>query len=633
MSASFLPEGQHCVCITKLETKASKSSAGEYISVTLVCATGDDKGKRHFDRITTVTASHQAITMGVSRKVEYIKATVGIPEIGAENTPTPKLEDAMFKPFIVTLAPQKTDPKRMQVKKVEPLPTDWTDVQRWAAEDECAKLADLLPTKPDVVPEPDWSLLRNGGQSAAPKLPLETFGAFGAFGGPLETLAKEARAPVDYVAFAFLTCVGALIGNSRPAMSDPQGSNWQEPIGFWTCLVGPPSSKKTPSIKPFQKILEGIEKADLVSFKRFQPSHDAKVEAAKQLLAKWKTDVGKALATGKEPPEKPPEAVVPAKALAPRTYTTDTTIAALAELLMNNPNGLLMLRDELAGWLNDMTRFSNSSDRPHWLQMYSGATIVVDRVKFEGEPQSVPNALMSVLGGIQPDKLKEVLNSPHDGLVERFLFIWPDPVLPTRSTVKTDTAIFIATFDRLRTLKGTFMPMRFSPQAADEFFEFVLYANKRCAEAHGTMAGWIGKGEGIVARLAVTFTLLDWAAHGTGPAPYVVEVGAVQRACELWAQYLLPMARRAFGDAARPVVERNAIALLKEIRKRKEHVVNTRAITHEWKLAGFTDAKIVDAALEYLVEAGWVFFAGRSTGGRPTKDWRVNFKLWNDDPA
>jgi hypothetical protein len=65
-------------------------------------------------------------------------------------------------------------------------------------------------------------------------------------------------------------------------------------------------------------------------------------------LTAWKRD-SKA---GGDPPEKPaePQAV--------RYVVSDTTVEALSPLLLANPRGLLLARDELAGWLGSFDKYA-----------------------------------------------------------------------------------------------------------------------------------------------------------------------------------------------------------------------------------------------------------------------------------
>jgi hypothetical protein len=480
--------------------------------------------------------------------------------------------------------------------------------------------------------KPDTGLL-GGGQSPAPKFP---FGSFGNFGSLIQSIARSQSAPPDYVAFAMLTCAAALMGNARSVKPDPDKSpDWDEPLALWTCLVGPPSSGKTPAMRPFTGLLTKIEADDAIAFGPVMAAYEAKREAAKLKLAQWKSDVSAALANGGEPPPKPADAVIPPRALAPRTYTTNATIEALIALLHSNPNGVLMMRDELAGWIGDMTRYSNSSDRPLWLQMYNGDPITVDRIKNDGEPLHVDNALVSVLGGMQPGRLLEVLKGADDGLVARMMFICPDAAPLMRPDGRPDMASLTVAFNHLRGLKGSAVTMSFTPDAADYFYTHLRHHTRKLElETGGKLQSWIGKGNGLVARLAAILTLLDWAFSGQGVAPHTVQVGAVERACSLWAEYLLPMARRAFGDAARPAVEQRAVVLLKAIRKHctaSNPVVNERVIRRDWKLDDLREPKPLRETLSYLHDAGWTFMKvsdAEYKAGRPRGDWWINPKLW-----
>ena len=53
---------------------------------------------------------------------------------------------------------------------------------------------------------------------------------------------------------------------------------------------------------------------------------------------------------------------------------------AIAPLLQANPRGLLLSRDELAGWIGSFDRYTGgkgSADAAHWLSMHNGEEIVV----------------------------------------------------------------------------------------------------------------------------------------------------------------------------------------------------------------------------------------------------------------
>ena len=102
--------------------------------------------------------------------------------------------------------------------------------------------------------------------------------------------------------------------------------------------------------------------------------------------------------SGDNPPEKPDE---PNPV---RFIVSDTTVEALAPILKTNWRGVLLARDELAGWIGGFDRYARGSrsDAPHWLSMWSGESIVVDRKTGPQRTILVPRAAVSICGGIQP---------------------------------------------------------------------------------------------------------------------------------------------------------------------------------------------------------------------------------------
>jgi hypothetical protein len=134
--------------------------------------------------------------------------------------------------------------------------------------------------------------------------------------------------------------------------------------------------------------------------------HEADLAHYEKAMAEWKRDKKSA----HDPPEKPeaPQAE--------RFVVADTTVEALAPLLLANPRGLLLARDELAGWIGSFDRYAGGkggADAAHWLSMHNGESIIVDRKT--GIPRTiyVPQASVSVCGGIQPAILHRALGIEH----------------------------------------------------------------------------------------------------------------------------------------------------------------------------------------------------------------------------
>ena len=95
----------------------------------------------------------------------------------------------------------------------------------------------------------------------------------------------------------------------------------------------------------------------------------------------------------------------------PRRYViSDITVEKLGEILARSPRGLMVKRDELAGWIASMEKYGGKggggSDRAFWLQAYDGGPYTVDRIS-RGELH-IEKLSVSILGGIQPERLAEI---------------------------------------------------------------------------------------------------------------------------------------------------------------------------------------------------------------------------------
>ncbi len=96
---------------------------------------------------------------------------------------------------------------------------------------------------------------------------------------------------------------------------------------------------------------------------------------------------------------------------------SDTTLEALAPILLEIPRGMLSCRDELNRWIGGFDRYApkrnSGSDLSNWLPMYDAEPIIIDRKTAIPRTICVPMAAVCVTGGIQPGVLKRVLGKEH----------------------------------------------------------------------------------------------------------------------------------------------------------------------------------------------------------------------------
>ncbi|MEL6234056.1 MAG: DUF3987 domain-containing protein [Pseudomonadota bacterium] len=379
--------------------------------------------------------------------------------------------------------------------------------------------------------------------------------------------AAEAKsAPRDYVFAALLTTASTLIGNARWAMPWP---GWEEPPALWTMLIGAPSSMKSPALDAVLGPLSGLA-ADL------RRDGEAALTAwrEKAALARiaetgWKEAVKAALKDDKAPPARPDMADPGPEPFPPQLRLGDITVERLAVILSRQPKGLLMARDELAGWLTGMNRYADGgTDRPFWLEAYGGRTYLVERMG--RDPVHVDRLLVGVIGSIQPERLRSLLlKSEDDGLLARFLPVWPDPVPLRRPGQAADSALIETVLRRLDALgmieddTGGWRPWKvpLSEAARCILDELRSAAQDWETDADGLLMSFVGKLPGLVVRLSPILAYLEWAA-GAGDEPREITQADLARAAHLVEVWVLPMARRAYAAGSLGAEERTALRLV-----------------------------------------------------------------------
>lgn len=336
----------------------------------------------------------------------------------------------------------------------------------------------------------------------------------------------------------------------------------------------------------------------------------------------------------------PAAAVAPSRPARPRLVTSDTTIEAVADILVATPRGLLLHRDELAAFIGAFDRYGSGkggSDRPAWLESWNAKPKTIDR-KSRPDPVFVPKFGVSIIGTIQPDRLEEMTAGADDGLIARFLFAFPEPRAFARPTRSHDPEPWKADLARLLRLPmvpvegGDLRPwyMHFSDAAANVIESAAGEWAGREANASGLMLGALGKARGQAVRLALILELLRWCAERPNQdAPSTIGEDAAMAAVGLLDGYFLDMAMRAFGQGVLTNAERHARTLLRHIVASGAGEVNERAIRETPNLPGLSSADAVQAAVGVLKRDDVLLEARRPEGrGRPRTDHIVNPRLW-----
>ncbi|HUZ34137.1 MAG TPA: DUF3987 domain-containing protein [Xanthobacteraceae bacterium] len=208
------------------------------------------------------------------------------------------------------------------------------------------------------------------------------------------------------LAMAALTAVaGSLDAETCVRVAD----GWFEKPIIWTTLIGNPSTQKSPII---DKAVKPLREIDAERHQKWEQQFKLwKQQANRQ--QKQQTKLSTQPTT--PPPPRPARCII-----------NDSTAEKVAEILSRAPSGSLMVHDELAGWLESFERYSSGgSSRAFYLQSWNGGPHNKDRVgkgrTDENAEIFVKNLALSILGGIQPDRLTQMRDLTSDGLLQRGL--------------------------------------------------------------------------------------------------------------------------------------------------------------------------------------------------------------------
>lgn len=365
--------------------------------------------------------------------------------------------------------------------------------------------------------------------------------------------------------------------------------------------------------------------------------YNARAEMRKARIEAWQRDVRTAQKTGAPPPEAPdvPEEPEP---MAPRLMLNDVTIEKVAmHVASASPKGILMVRDELAGWFLGMNAY-NAGARSFWIEGYGGRPYCLDRVKHP-QPIVIPHLTVAWHGGIQPSRLAQVMLEADDGLLARFCWFWPSPVPFELAEAAPNIDFAIAAFDRLRMLEMAppkdGLPAKpwlvgLTDRGRVLIEEFGRNMQERQETAGGLLVSAIGKARGLALRLALVIEYLWWAGEdGTTAGPKAISEKAFLAAAGLVSEYLIPMAERVYGDAVASSLTRNTETLARWIKKTRASEVHVRQLQRRERLPGLGEAAPIHEACEALIEAGWLIApppGGKD--GRARAAYRVRPEVW-----
>ena len=367
---------------------------------------------------------------------------------------------------------------------------------------------------------------------------------------------------IDYMACSLLFLTSIIIGNSLE-LEVKRG--WKESANLWMSLVGKAGVGKTPSISSITFPLSRLNNIEIK--KHIEDAQ--KYENYMNMNEKEK-----AMSSVVEKPKKT------------QFIVNDVTLEALVELHNENPNGIGVLKDELAGFFKDMNKYREGGDLEHWLSSWSGKEINLNRKT--AKSSFVEKAFLPIMGGIQPSILDAFHTDENkdNGFLDRMLFTFPEIEIERYSDKEMSQQVldwyesYINTFyqSTKRNIKysegGTIEPItaKFTPEANAEWiriFNEITDIQNGEDEAE-SMKSMLPKQKAYICRFALIINTL--ASHSDKSINKdVIEVESVLKA-ERLSKYFVSMNKKLIVES----IKRNKSKIVLDKKRSSEE--NFRAV-------------------------------------------------------
>lgn len=432
----------------------------------------------------------------------------------------------------------------------------------------------------------------------------------------------------SFIALPVLGVLARAIGNRRVIKLK---NTWREPAIFWAAIVGKSGSHKSPAILEVMRPLERKAAEAIEKYKQALLDHQQELARYDAEMAAWKQQQRSRAKKGEPQGERDLAPWEPEEPQCQRYIVSEITIEALADRLSGQFDGVLLVRDELAGWINGIGEYKGGkgSDNGHWLACWSAAPFTVDRKTGAKKMIHIPRGAVSIVGGIQPGILRQALGREHmqDGMCARMLLACPGdkPVRWSDATVSAATvASMEGLLDNLLAIecgadadgKPEPFPLSLTPAAKTVW---VTYYNRHREELAGLdedlAAAW-SKLEAYTARFALVFQLVR------DPDSQAVDEESVSAAIVL-SDWFGGEARRVYGILKEDQEDSRVRQLVEWIRRHGGEV-SARDLMRGGPCC--RTAEDADAMLQELVElklGQWLPVPTTPKGGKPTRVFRL----------
>ncbi len=446
----------------------------------------------------------------------------------------------------------------------------------------------------------------------------------------VEDVGERLQCPPDFPAVALVISLASIIG-TRCKIAPKRYDDWTVTPNLWGMVIGRPGVMKSPALQEIMKPLQGLQaraheayQAELLEHKAGKVLADVDTKVRKgeieKLLKQKQPDRERAeqLARGivKDDDSQP---------VCRRYLVNDSTVEKLGELLNQNPTGLLMFRDELAGFFRTLERAGHEGDRSFYLECWNGdGAFTYDRIG--RGTLHIANTCLSLLGSIQPgpvsDLVRELRGSGDDGMLQRFqLAVWPDTGqhwsnVDRRPNVAARQAVedIITRLDQM--LPSNPVITRFDDEAQPMFDTWRGALEQRLRQIEQpVLEAHLSKYRSLVPSLALILHLAESTSSQVSMMSLVRAIA--------WAEYLEPHAKRIYAPAMAPDLDA-ARLLARRIQSGEVPRTFTLRDIYRNHWSGLSTREAAAAAAAVLDDYDWLRTRQVRGTGRPKTEYTVN---------
>ena len=416
--------------------------------------------------------------------------------------------------------------------------------------------------------------------------------------------------PAGLAMAAIVACAVAIPDQVK--LKVKQYDDWLESARIWCALVGPPSAKKSPIIDRATAPLSKLDSKMMENWLSRVRKYDALEPAEKK---------------GKQRPKQT------------RLRLEDTTVEAAQQVLEGSPWGILMLQDELSGFFGAMDKYNGGkgaqADRAFWLRTFNGGPYAVNRVTRGAV--IIPNASVSMLGGIQPEPIRKIAgDSVDDGLLQRLFPIslqtasaGVDEPMPPINKKYDDLVSWLSKLTPHGPLANGYWEYSTEAQRVRRALERKHLSLQSLESINRKLASHIGKYDGLFARLCIIWHFVEHfgvvETYGCKvDIPTQISGETAQRAANFLHEFLLPHALAFYSGVLALSDDHDRLqSLAGYILARKLEVVTNRDVQRgNRQMRGLKDHEI-RGIFEQLEALGWLERVDSPKPSSPPH-WHVN---------